>query len=201
MDGSLIAVCALVISLALVMAEFFIPSGGMISIIAAVAFAIAMWSGWQAWGETSPTIFVTFLITAVVLVPASAGLALYVLPGTRLGREILLEAPTLEDVTPYAEEEQRLRSHIGRTGEAISLLNPGGMVRVDDERFHCESRGLVIEPGASITVVDVRGNRLVVRLADDSLNPASGGEYAQNTDGQDGQHASDEPLDFDVPQG
>ena len=92
------------------------------------------------------------------------------------------------------EEGERLTQMIQKTGNTLSLLNPGGLVLVDGERMHCESEGMMVESGAEVEVIGVKGNRLVVRKTKpivDTSEVASVDE-AGNSD--------DSPLDFDVPQ-
>ena len=42
------------------------------------------------------------------------------------------------------------------------------MVNLQGRRYHAETRGMMLEAGDPVTVVEVRGNRLVVRLAEES---------------------------------
>jgi hypothetical protein len=61
----------------------------------------------------------------------------------------------------------------------------------------------MIQPGASIEVLAVRGTRVLVREATDSAvaeaTPAAAGEELLATD--EGLRSPPAPLDFDVPQG
>jgi membrane-bound ClpP family serine protease len=121
------------------------------------------------------------------------GGALYVLPRTSLGRRILLEAPSLDEVTAYADEEDFLTKLIGKTGKTLTLLNPGGLVSVDGERLHCESEGMMIDADQNVEILRVKANRLVVRLvSEDSVERQSPEPQIDKAD--------DKPLDFRLPQ-
>ena len=37
-----------------------------------------------------------------------------------------------------------------KTGKTLTLLNPGGLVLVDGERMHAETRGLLLDPGETV---------------------------------------------------
>ena len=47
------------------------------------------------------------------------------------------------------------------------------MVEVDGRRMHAEARGLMLDPGQPVEVIGRRGNRLLVRLADDPAPPSA----------------------------
>lgn len=193
---SLVAVGLLILGLALIVAEICIPSGGLITIFSVCCFLGSGWFAWQAWWNTSPTLWWSYVGGVLVLVPATLGLALYILPRTSIGKRILLEAPSLDEVTPYQREQQRLAALIGKTGKTLTLLSPGGLVLVDGERMHAETRGLLLEPGETVKVVAVKGNRIVVQPL-----PGQAAEEIPSADNERPvQTAADEPLDFDFPQ-
>ena len=217
MDYEHYAVLLAIVGLGLLVAEIFIPSGGLILIAAVLTFLASVWCAWEAWSETL-AYFWSFIGALVLLVPAALIGAFYYFPRTELGRRILLEAQSLEELTPFAEEEAFLTQLIGRTGKTITLLNPGGLVLVDHERLHCESQGMLIEPNTDVEVIAVKGNRLVVRIP---TNPQSSeqhqdapnrslGQISQTpeeprmTDAEQSeefpQQSKDKPLDFDIPQ-
>lgn len=165
MDYSHYAILLLIVSLGLFFAEVFIPSGGLILVMGLVSLAGALWCGWKAWWDTSPTAWWIYLGSVIVVIPAAVALMLYIFPRTGLGKRILLDAPSPDEVTGYAEEREHLTQFIGKKGRTISLLNPGGIVVVDGERFHCEAKSMLIEPNETVQVVGVKGNRLVVKPA------------------------------------
>jgi len=191
---SLLTFLMLAVGLALLIAEFFIPSGGMILIIALICVGISVWCATKAWWDTGQIICWWLYIAAlVVLLPGVVIGTFYLLPRTEFGRNLLMQPQSLEELTPYTEEEERLSNMIGKSGKTLTLLNPGGLISVDGERIHCESEGIMIDPGERVEVLSVRGNRLVVRRA--VLPPTA-------PSSQDDQQplADASPLDFDVPQ-
>jgi len=200
MDNSQIAILLLIVCVALLIAEVFIPSGGMILITAGVCLAASVWFAWRAWAD-DPVSWWSYLATIVVVIPGVGAGLLYWFPRTSLGKRILLEAPTPDEVSGYDEEAARLNKLVGSRGETLTLMNPGGLVLVEGERHHCEADGLMIEPKQPVEVVKVSGNRLVVRpleqdeaAADTPADSALAEDLAQTEEPKD-----DRPLDFEIP--
>ena len=209
MDHATLAILMLFVGLVLVIAEFFIPSGGLIAILATVCLAVAIWAAYEAWWETNRSVWWSFLLTVVLLTPLSIGGAFFLIQRTSLGNHVLLRAPSLDEVTPYSAEEERLRATLGKRGKTVSLLNPGGMVSIDGERFHCECPGMLIEAGNDVEVTDVKGNRLVVipvtdlpeaRDNDSLASSDSRHESSSRIPNDNEQESEATPLDFDIPQ-
>jgi membrane protein implicated in regulation of membrane protease activity len=109
--------------------------------------------------------FWSFVMGALVLLPASVGAAIQVWPHTPMGK--MLEPPTNEEVTPFAAEQQRLGNLVGKFGDTVTPLNPAGMLQIAGERLHCFSEGPIVERGVRVRVLAVQGNRLMVRMATD----------------------------------
>jgi membrane-bound serine protease (ClpP class) len=192
---SFYAILLLGLGLALLVAELFIPSGGMIFVMALISLIVSVWCAWQAWGTTGRYVwFWSYLGSVMVLVSGVAVGILYFFPRTTFGQQLLAAPQDKDELTPYADEVAHLQQMVGEQGRTLTLLNPGGLVLVDGERIHCESEGMMIEPGQSVTIVGVKGNRVIVR--------ASVVAAAESMSGGDTRPApSDEPpLDFDVVQ-
>ncbi len=164
MDPILIAMLGLVIGLALLIVEFFIPSGGLIFVVACVSLLAGTWGAWQAWSGEHMTYFWIYLVSLIILAPGSVFGGLYLLDNTSLGNNVLLTPPTKDEVEGFEKASDKLRELVGNRGKAMGLLNPGGMVLVEGQRFHCETPGMMIDPGTEVEVIEVSGNRLVVRV-------------------------------------
>lgn len=194
MEYSTLAIVLLIVALALVVMEVFIPSGGMIFVISVVTILSSIWCAKKAWWDSNPAAWWSYITALVVLIPSSVVTAFFIFPRTSLGRKYLLEAPSLAEVTAYVDEELRLKQLIGREGVAVTLMNPGGLVLVDGERLHCESEGmLLLEPDERVVVVAVKGNRLVVRAA-----PA-GSQRVKPAFEEPTETVDNSSLDFDLP--
>ena len=199
MSYEFLAILFLVVGCGLIVAEVFIPSGGMILVLCVVTFIAAIWCAYKAWWDVSTWYFTAYIAAMVLLIPGLL-MGLYkVLNDTKVGDRILLAAPDLDDVTPYQHEQARLGQLIGQTGTAVTPLVPGGMVSVAGERLHAFTEGLLVEQGGDIEVVAVRGTRVLVRPKSHAAAPAageSGSGYLRPAEVA----AAPPPLDFDVPQ-
>ena len=105
-----------------------------------------------------------------------------------MGRRVLLEAPLAEELTPFAKQNRKLQELVGQFGRTVSPLTPGGLVNVNGERLHAISEGLIVDPGQSVEVLEVRGNRLLVRP----------GQPPEGMRGNNSEPSS--RLDFEIPQ-
>ncbi len=161
------AILLLVLGCVLVVTEVFIPSGGIISILAAVAFItsilIASWEG----PTTGPATGFIFAAITVLAVPSLVAIAFKYWPKTRMGKAFLGELPREDEVVP----EDPRRALIGRIGVARSKMLPSGAVEIDGQMIDAMSQGQAIEPGTYVVVVEVRANRVVVRPAAKDQRP------------------------------
>jgi membrane-bound serine protease (ClpP class) len=162
------AILLLLVGCALVVLEVFIPSGGIISILSGVAFItailVASWEG----PTTGPVTGFAFAAITLFAVPTLVAVAFKYWPRTRMGKAFLGELPREDEVVP----EDSRRSLIGRVGVARSKMLPSGAVEIDGQMIDAVSQGQAIEPGAYVVVVEVRANRVVVRLAGKDQRPS-----------------------------
>ena len=128
MDYVSLAFLLAVLGFALIIAELFIPSGGLITVGCIVCFVSSIWFAYRGWWASSQGLFWTFSSSLLVGIPIFLLGILRLLETTRLGDRILLAAPKSEDVTPHLAQQQRLQQMIGKKGRTLSMLNPGGMV-------------------------------------------------------------------------
>lgn len=186
---AIFAILLLVVGLAVILAEVFIPSGGLLSCVVAVTLIASVTCAYFAWWKHNPAAFIGFCVVVLLAVPATVTGAFTLLPRTQFGQKILLEAPDADLVVPFARETARLAQLIGRTGVTQSLLNPGGMVIIDGERLHAFTDGLMLDPGVTVEVAEVRGTRLLVRVPTSSRPTSSAASPERPT------------LDFEFPPG
>ena len=84
------------------------------------------------------------------------------LPHLPFGRRLILETG-LPAGQGYASVPEGDKSWLGKSGTALSPLRPAGIAEIEGERVDVVSDGELIEPGVSIVVTRVDGNRIVVR--------------------------------------
>jgi membrane-bound serine protease (ClpP class) len=164
------AILLLVLGLGLAVMEIFFPSAGILGFLAAAAILAAVIVGFQEGPLTGGTI----LVVALFGVPAVVALGFKLWPKTAMGRRILLLAPHGDDVTPDPDHRATLRSYVGQVGRAKCKMLPGGAVTIEGRTVDAVSEGVPIEAGDPVRVIQVRGNRLVVRrLEDDEPSPTA----------------------------
>ncbi|WP_010582424.1 NfeD family protein [Schlesneria paludicola] len=162
-SNAIFAILLLFVGLAILVAEIFVPSGGLLGVITFISLLVSLVFAYRAWGVSHPNVFGVFCILLLLLVPTVISFGFYLLPRTKFGKKVLLEAPEPQDLTPYAKESSRLEKLIGQFGTTITTLNPGGLVKLDGQRLHALSEGLSVEPGAWVQIVAIRGASVVVR--------------------------------------
>jgi membrane-bound serine protease (ClpP class) len=156
------SILLLLVGLALLFLEIFVPSGGLLSCLSALAIIASLVVAFLG----SVQFGVLMLgITSVVL-PAAIVAALKWWPHTPIGRLILIPRPkNPDDVLPETEEYRGLEELIGHHGTARSCMMPSGAVRIENRTYDAISEGMPIDEGQPIEVIDVRTHRLVVRPA------------------------------------
>lgn len=190
LDGLSVALLLAFIGALLVVAEVFFPSGGVLGFLSAAAFLGAIYSAYTAGGWLYGLGFAT---AEVLLAPVVIWYALKLLPHTPLGRVLVSSAPTSEEVEPDDER----RDLVGRQGVARTKMLPAGSVEVDGAMLDAVAQGQAIEPGEAVRIVEVRGNRVVVRRAPAEADPATRVEPDAETLGLDS--LGIESIDFSPP--
>src|SRR3954467_4045757 len=152
----------LTIGLALLVAEVFLPTGGVIGIVASALLIVSLVLGFTQSVATG----LGFLLAEALLVPAAFALGLHLLPRTPMARRAFLRPPDAEDLD-VAHESPRLDHLIGQFGRALTPLRPSGMVDFDGRRLDALAEEGLIPSGALIRAVRVRAGQLVVRSEPD----------------------------------
>lgn len=154
------SILLLVLALAVIVLEVFVPSGGFLAIVAAsltiASIAVAFTAG--------PREGLTMLAVAVVLVPTVIAGMIKWWPHTPIGKLVLIVPPEdPDDLLPESEEYRGLTPLIGKLGRAKSKMLPSGSVTIDGRTYDAFSDGPPIEAGQAIKVIAVRTHRIVVR--------------------------------------
>ena len=149
----------LTVGLALILLEVFVPSSGVLGVLAGLSVVAAIIVAFMQ----GPYVGLAIVSITVVALPAVVALALRIWPSTSIGRRILLGVPKAEELLPDDEVTQRLKSLVGKQGVAQSLMLPSGAIRIDGRTYDATAAGVAIEPGTAVRVVEVHGARIVVR--------------------------------------
>jgi membrane-bound ClpP family serine protease len=160
MDPLLWASILLGLGLLLVGLEFFVPSGGIIAVLAGLSIiaGIAI-----AFIQRGPQVGLMFLVIAIISIPVILISGFKVLPHTPIGKLMIPREVDSEEVLSDIATRRHLRDMIGWIGRSTSPMLPSGSIEVEGQSFDAVSQGMSIEPNTPIKIVDVQGTRIIVR--------------------------------------
>ena len=160
MESLVWPVMLLLVGLGLVCLEMFVPSAGLLGVLAAVAVVSSIVLAFTH----SVVAGTLFLLVATIAVPFVIAVAIKSWPHTPIGKMILIKRPEHEDeVLPDTEEYHRRDRLVGKCGVAKTELLPSGDVVIEGHLYDAVSNGVVIGAGQRVRVIDVNTQRLVVR--------------------------------------
>ena len=166
MENSLILAVVLVcLGVVFIVAEVFFVSFGVLSVCSLVCLAGAVFIAFNR----GPAHGFVFIVVEVALIPSSIVFALKKLPSTRWGRKIAPASPKPEDVNSTGVTVG-LDTLLGKVGRAATMCRPAGAADIEGERYDVVAEGLTIAAGRQVMVIEVEGNRVVVREVDESAS-------------------------------
>ncbi len=150
----------------LLIAEVFIPSGGLIGLLAISCIGVSLW---QAFHQ-STALGLKFLLADCLLMPLTLAFAIYLWPKTPLAKLVALQPPAPEDIE-VSHSPQRIDHLVGELGRSLTPLRPSGLVDFDGRRLDGMSEEGLIPAGTLVRAVRVRSGQIIVRIvADESLD-------------------------------
>jgi len=148
---------------ALIVAEVFVPSGGLISICAlaclvggiAIFFQNSVIAGWIGIG------------IAAIMIPSVLVAAYKIFPKTRFGKSVTLTPPERKqgDAIP---DTDKLKELLGAEGVVLTMLRPVGMCDFSGQRVECVAEGGYVDKGKKVKVINVESTQLTVRIIEES---------------------------------
>lgn len=158
------AAALFVLCYALLVMEFFIPSGGVIGAGAAAAALASIVIAFSHSLNAGLSMIVLFLVTT----PLAMMSLVRIWPRTAMGQRMLNRRPGQVDSPSVPRTTLRgtpLQQFVGRSGIAQTDLLPSGLVIIDGEKLDAVSEGVAIDRGAAIIVTRLQGNHIQVRVA------------------------------------
>lgn len=147
----------------LIVAEVFVPSGGLLSILAlfclvggiTIFFKHSFTFGWIGVG------------LAVVMIPVVLVYAYRLFPKTRFGQSVTLTPPERQqgDAVP---DTRALKDLLGAVGVVLTPLRPVGMCDFTGRRVECVAESGYVDKGKKVKVIDVESTQLTVRTIEES---------------------------------
>ena len=160
----LFAVFLYFISAALIIAEVFIPSGGILGTMAflslvggvAIFFNNSIIAGWIG------------VVIAVIMIPSVLTAAYKMLPKTKFGKAVILE-PSERQKGDAIPDTPALKQMIGKQGTVLTTLRPVGICDFAGQRLECVAEsGGYIEKDNLVEVIHVEGTQLTVRIKENA---------------------------------
>lgn len=147
----------------LIVAEVFVPSGGLISVVAmaclvggvVIFFQHSAAAGWIG------------VFLAMVMIPAVLIIAYRIFPKTRFGRNVTLSPPQRQqgDAVPDTPELKKL---LGAAGVVLTALRPVGTCDFSGRRLECVAESGYIDKGMKVKVISVQSTQVTVRMIEDN---------------------------------
>ena len=152
----LFVACAIILVL-----EIFVPSFGLLSLIAIGALA----GGVAIFFNSGTAVGWLGIGIAVVVIPIVWIVTYRIFPKTRFGKSVIL-GKVKRDKGDAVPDTNELKSLMGAVGVVLSPLRPVGMGNFDGRRVECVAETGYIEKGSKVQVISVEATQLTVRLTD-----------------------------------
>lgn len=142
----------------LLIAEVFIPSGGLLTIFAIACVA----GGGYIFFQQSTTWGIVGVVIAIVMIPLVLVVGYRLFPRTRFGKSVILAPPERRkgDAIPDSADLEGL---VGSQGIVLTPLRPVGMCDFSGRRVECVAESGYVEKGTKIEVIEVESTQVTVR--------------------------------------
>lgn len=148
---------------ALIIAEVFVPSGGIISVFAMASLIGGIWiffrhsitAGWAG------------VVIAIILIPSVVVIAYKLFPRTRFGKAVTLTPPQRQQGDAIPDTPQ-LKELLGAEGLVLTPLRPVGMCDFSGRRVECVAESSYVDRDEKVKIIRVEGTQLTVRVVDKS---------------------------------
>jgi len=157
---SWISITLFIIGIGLLVVEMFEPGFGFFGIFGVISLigCIFVTAGTVAEGIMLTAFF--FVILLIML-----GIFLFLVSKGKLpGKLVLKDSESRGDGYSGTKD---MNEFLGKTGSVITTCRPVGNVDFNGVKLEVVSRGEFIDKGTTVEVVEVEGNRVVVRASDD----------------------------------
>ena len=155
-------VVAFALGVIFAVAEVFLPSGGVLTLLSVASFIAAVVAGFTM-GRTEG---IVTLAIVVILAPTTLYVTLRIWPHTPIAKRIILAGPSstgkagdLVDLDPA--------ELVGKVGVAKTLLRPSGKMVLGDRKIDCVTEGDLVQAGRKVEILEVHGARVVVRAVEE----------------------------------
>jgi membrane-bound serine protease (ClpP class) len=150
------------IGLLALIVELFVPAGGVIGLVGLGSIVAAII---KAFNDFGTTVGAVFLIASLIIVPSLFILYFTVFPRTFMGKRLILGSRQQREEGFSNAPDESIPELTGKQGVAETPLRPAGTVKIEGRRYSAVTLGEFLDPGSSVEVKRVEGNRIVVKGA------------------------------------
>ncbi len=165
------AILCLSLAAVLFLVELFVPSAGLLGIMAAAALI----SGIVLLFMYDTTVGLWGAVAVLALLPFVLAMAIKVWPHTPIARMLTLRSSQSSSQDPDADPDADVggdakpsenRALLGATGKSVTALRPIGACVINGRRVDCFAEGSMIEADTPVRVTSVDGMQIRVTAMD-----------------------------------
>jgi membrane-bound serine protease (ClpP class) len=160
MDYLTIALILFALGVIMLVAEVLLPTGGILVVASLLFFALGVGIILAQGNTTEAVVAVAALAVGL---PAIGYVAVAAYRRMSIGSE--LDESTAAGPLPISGQAE-LEALKNRTGKTVSTMRPAGTVEFDGKRIDAMTEGVMLEAGAWVRCVAVKGNVVIVRQID-----------------------------------
>jgi membrane-bound ClpP family serine protease len=148
---------------ALILAEVFLPSGGLLGVCALVCLI----GGVAIFFQHSTVAGLVGIGIAIAMIPSVLAVAYKIFPKTRFGKSVILTPPQREhgDAIPDTPE---LKGLLGAVGVVLTPLRPVGMCNFSGQRVECVAESGYVDRDKKVKVINVESTKVTVRVIEET---------------------------------
>src|SRR5262249_9183140 len=141
----------------LMVAELFIPSGGILSVLSATGILVGVALAFSY--DTTTGLWT--LVGVGLALPVAMGLAFHYWQKTLIGSRFYSTAPDDGPRGASMAEHQELQQLRGQIWQTLSALRPAGVVDFNGRRVDCITEAIMVAEGQTVRCVDVKAGRVI----------------------------------------
>ncbi len=151
------------VAAALIVAEVFVPSAGLITLCAITCVA----GGVTIFFKHSAAAGWAGVAIAVVMIPSVLVGAYKIFPKTRFGKSATL-APPQRELGDAIPDTGQLKELVGAVGMVVTTMRPVGICDFSGRRLECVAESGYVEKGKKVKVIRVESTQLTVRVIEET---------------------------------
>ena len=154
MQAYILPVLLQIIGIMVVIAEIFIPTLGLLAVMALGIFLYSLYLVFTNISSTAGTVFAGLDLVLVPVLVVS-GMKILAKSSLALRRE-------LSKQDGVVSQRQGLEAYINMKGKSVTDLRPSGMAQINSQRLDVVTDGEYIDADTPIVVTGVKGNQIIV---------------------------------------